>query len=63
MSNEIDTNVSSRTDEEIVPDPWNLLRIWRPSEHCEGKIERIYAYDHTGWTIWKCECGHEIEEG
>lgn len=63
MKEEIETNVSSRDDAERPYDPWGLLRMWRPSEHCKGKIERIYSYDHTGYTVWKCECGHETEEG
>jgi len=40
-------------------DPWNLLGLLRPSEHCKGKKERIVAYDHTGYAIWKCDCGKE----
>jgi len=39
-------------------DPCNLLGLERKSEHCEGKKERIEIYDHTGYTRWRCDCGH-----
>jgi len=40
-------------------DPWNLLGLLRPSEHCPGKLERIIEYVHTGEVNWRCDCGHE----
>lgn len=38
-----------------------LLGIKIPSKHCNGKQETLIAYDHTGYTKWKCDCGHTSE--
>ena len=48
----------------MMADPWGMLGEKRKSRHCESADETIVAYDHTGATWWKCDCGETtLEEG
>jgi hypothetical protein len=38
-------------------DPWNLLGLEYPSQHCEGKKSKVVQYDHTGAILTECTCG------
>jgi len=35
-----------------------ILSMKRSSKHCKGKNETVFAYDHTGYLKWECDCGH-----
>ena len=38
-----------------------IFKITRESKHCEGKKEKVYGYDRTGYWNFRCECGHISE--